>query len=293
MSWKTPICQAFWKIVERSDNKIVRVPPKSKISEELNIPYIDDGKGSHLLDIYYPEGAAGKLPTVIDVHGGGLMYGNKELNYNFNKYIAEYGFCVVSINYTLAPEALYGEQIKEVLAAFKWVKENADNHEHIDADRAFAMGDSAGGFLVAHAALANKSETLCKYYKAEQSGLELRAIGLQFPMLQMNKGAMPWAIGDTVIGKGYKKKPYLMLEDTEQLAKLPPVWLLSTEEDMIKSSSFYTEAFLKRTGHDYEFCFFDKCEEHSLPHVFNIQHPEYKQGVEANDRMVKFFKAHM
>ena len=36
-----------------------------------------DGNKYHLLDIYYPENAAEKLPVIIDIHGGGLMYAEK------------------------------------------------------------------------------------------------------------------------------------------------------------------------------------------------------------------------
>lgn len=44
-----------------------------------DIPYISDGNKYHLLDIYYPENAAEKLPVIIDIHGGGLMYAEKRL----------------------------------------------------------------------------------------------------------------------------------------------------------------------------------------------------------------------
>ncbi len=33
----------------------------------------------HVLDVYRPRGAEGKLPVIIDVHGGGWIYGAKEV----------------------------------------------------------------------------------------------------------------------------------------------------------------------------------------------------------------------
>lgn len=57
------------------------------IDEFTDIPYIDDGTRAHQLDIYIPHDAimcaAHNLPVYIDVHGGGFVYGYKELNRNF------------------------------------------------------------------------------------------------------------------------------------------------------------------------------------------------------------------
>ena len=53
------------------------------IDKFTNIPYIDDGTRAHQLDIYIPHDAimlaVHNLPVYIDVHGGGFVYGYKEL----------------------------------------------------------------------------------------------------------------------------------------------------------------------------------------------------------------------
>ncbi|MEK6781430.1 MAG: hypothetical protein AABY93_06970 [Bacteroidota bacterium] len=38
-----------------------------------NIPYNNDNLPKHLLDIYLPPNAKGKLPLVIFIHGGGWL----------------------------------------------------------------------------------------------------------------------------------------------------------------------------------------------------------------------------
>ncbi|MFR2314121.1 MAG: alpha/beta hydrolase [Bifidobacterium sp.] len=47
------------------------------------------------------EGAA--LPVIVDFHGGGLYYGNKENNECRDMLLARQGFAVVNANYRLVP----------------------------------------------------------------------------------------------------------------------------------------------------------------------------------------------
>ena len=43
-----------------------------------DIAYAGGGK-YNLLDVYYPKGASGKLPVIVSIHGGGYVYGTKEV----------------------------------------------------------------------------------------------------------------------------------------------------------------------------------------------------------------------
>ena len=71
------------------------------IDKFTNIPYIDDGTRAHQLDIYIPHDAimlaVHNLPVYIDVHGGGFVYGYKELNRNFCIALARRGFAVIPV----------------------------------------------------------------------------------------------------------------------------------------------------------------------------------------------------
>ena len=42
-----------------------------------NIPYGDNER--NILDVYRPKDHRGKLPVIVSVHGGGWVYGNKEI----------------------------------------------------------------------------------------------------------------------------------------------------------------------------------------------------------------------
>ena len=91
------------------------------IDEFTDIPYIDEGTRAHQLDIYIPHDAimcaARNLPVYIDVHGGGFVYGYKELNRNFCIALARRGFAVISISYRVYPQADFLGQLQDVNAA--------------------------------------------------------------------------------------------------------------------------------------------------------------------------------
>ena len=76
------ILGAFWQNTKRMDDeRIATLTPPSGVTEINNIPYLDDGHIHHQFDVYFPEGTkeTDRLPVIIDIHGGGWMYGDKEL----------------------------------------------------------------------------------------------------------------------------------------------------------------------------------------------------------------------
>ena len=75
------ILTRFWQITEKKDKaRLSKQRPADGIDGRFDIPYINDGETEHLLDVYFPENTKENLPAIIDIHGGGWMYGNKELN---------------------------------------------------------------------------------------------------------------------------------------------------------------------------------------------------------------------
>lgn len=72
--------EVLWNYMDYYDtNRLKKQTESAGVTVKKDIPYISDGNKYHLLDIYYPENAAEKLPVIIDIHGGGLMYAEKRL----------------------------------------------------------------------------------------------------------------------------------------------------------------------------------------------------------------------
>ena len=116
-----------------------------------DIPYLDDTIRGHLLDLYLPHDAVIRqgrtLPVYVDIHGGGFVYGYKELNRNFNVTLAQHGFAVFSLNYRPAPQTDFLGQLRDIAAGLAWIAGHGDAYP-IDLNHVFLTGDSAGGALV-------------------------------------------------------------------------------------------------------------------------------------------------
>lgn len=112
------------------------------------------------VDLYRPEG--GSVPTrtaVLLVHGGGWMVGDRAMMGALGAEFAGRGFLAVAVEYRLVKEAPWPAQRDDVVAAARWVAENAATLG-IDADRIVIAGASAGGHLalMATAALGGKAK---------------------------------------------------------------------------------------------------------------------------------------
>ena len=106
------------------------------------------------LDIYYParaEGSREVLPTVVWVHGGAWVSGDKSHIANYLKILAGHGYTTVGVNYSLAPEKIYPTPVKQVNAALAYLARDASRF-HVDGSKFFLAGDSAGSQIAAQLA---------------------------------------------------------------------------------------------------------------------------------------------
>lgn len=106
------------------------------------------------LDVYRPkEPPDGRLPAVIQVHGGGWLSGSRfEQGIPLLNHLCANGWVGFNIDYRLSPKATWPDHIVDVKRAITWAREHADEHG-IDPDRIAITGGSAGGHLTALAGL--------------------------------------------------------------------------------------------------------------------------------------------
>jgi arylformamidase len=114
-----------------------------------NIRYVDNGHPRHVLDVYTPEKpAAGPLPVIFWVHGGGWQAGDKGDVALKPKVLTERGFVFVSTNYRLLPEVGMAELLGDVAKSLGWVHRNIARYGG-DPARIFVGGHSSGAQVVA------------------------------------------------------------------------------------------------------------------------------------------------
>lgn len=124
------------------------------ISSRIDIAY---GEAAiEKLDIHLPAGVAGterRLPLIVWTHGGGFLSGSKEQLANYLRIMAEGGYTVAGIDYTLAPAARHPTPTRQANAALAFLLGRAEEF-NIDPERIFLAGDSAGSHISAQLGLA-------------------------------------------------------------------------------------------------------------------------------------------
>jgi acetyl esterase/lipase len=106
--------------------------------------YADD---KDKLDLYLPEGRR-NAPVIVWYYGNQLMGGDKSEDAFVGRRLASAGFVTAVVNYRLSPGVSHPAHVQDAAASVAWVKRHIAEYGG-DADRVFASGYSAGGYLVA------------------------------------------------------------------------------------------------------------------------------------------------
>ncbi|HIE99090.1 MAG TPA: alpha/beta hydrolase, partial [Fuerstia sp.] len=120
--------------------------PKS-VRQHLNVVYAEYGHRKVLADIFVPRTEKTKLPTIVVVHGGGWLNGDKTKFRALALNLAKRGFVTAAIEYRLGGESHFPATIHDCNAAVRFLRANASRYR-TDPDRIAAVGGSAGGHLV-------------------------------------------------------------------------------------------------------------------------------------------------
>ena len=142
------------------------VPPTDVKTVE-NVSYGSCDKW-HLLDLYRPKDAEGKLPVLLNIHGGAWVYGDKKVYAPYCMYLAAQGFAVVNASYRLAPKNTFPAPLEDVGAMVEWVVDHAEEYG-LDLSNLFFVGDSAG----AHLATAYTAVQLNEAYANDFPGIKV------------------------------------------------------------------------------------------------------------------------
>ncbi|OTP22200.1 alpha/beta hydrolase [Enterococcus mundtii] len=96
-------------------------------------------------DLYYPKTSKQAVPVVLWVHGGGYVGGDKSGIKEFaTRLVADSSVAFISMNYELAPDAPYPNQLKQVNEVVQFLLEKKQAYPMLDLSKFFIGGDSAG-----------------------------------------------------------------------------------------------------------------------------------------------------
>lgn len=110
---------------------------------------IEGPRGPIPLRAYRPTRRRPEIPALIYAHCGGGVVGDLETSHAFCSLLARtLGGPVVSVDYRLAPEHRFPTGLEDVLAAYRWTRDNAARLGAPEG-RAAIGGDSIGGNFAA------------------------------------------------------------------------------------------------------------------------------------------------
>jgi acetyl esterase/lipase len=112
--------------------------------------------GGQRLDLLTPS-AAGRLPLVVYLPGGGFVAAPRGAARRERGFIAAAGYAVASVTYrTIRQHATYADALADIRAAVSHLTQQADQYG-IEPGRIAVWGQSAGGYLASLAGLSDPS----------------------------------------------------------------------------------------------------------------------------------------
>ena len=255
-----------------------------------NISYGEDPK-YQLLDVYRPKGKEGKLPVIISVHGGGWVYGDKEVYQFYCMSLAQRGFAVVNFSYRLAPENKFPSSLEDTNTVCQFVMDHSEEYG-FDLDNIFAVGDSAGAHnLSLYAAILTNKEYSGNYPFMPPKGFKLKAIALNCGafLIDVSKEDLTSQLMDDFLPQGGSEEEIHLISPIYHICEnYPPVFLMSAVDDFLKNQPgiIIPEFTKKEIPFVYHF-FGDK--QNRLGHVFHCN-IRLKDATICNDEECNFFK---
>lgn len=140
---------------DRRDEDLLNLD-KIKI-KYLDVPYATLSSAQKM-DIFLPENKKGPFSTIVFIHGGAWMRGDKR--FQLTNPILEAlkrGYAAVTINYRLSNEAIFPAAIEDAKASIRFLRGNAKKY-NLNSDKIFVFGRSAGANLAALIGTTNKTK---------------------------------------------------------------------------------------------------------------------------------------
>ena len=257
--------------------------PPDDVVRETDISYGTDP--AQALDIYYPAGAAGPLPAIISVHGGGFVYGDKERYQFYCMSLAQRGFAVVNYSYRLAPEHRFPAQLQDTNMVMRMI----GGLSMIDMNNLFMVGDSAGAQLASQFCAALNNPAYAELLGLEPPPVRVRACALNCGLYSFDLKK------DRMMARCYFDGPAKSCADKMDLfghitEDFPPAFIMTSTGDFLRARAEPLAARLAELGVENELHVYG--DEMTRPgHVFhcNIRDP---LGARCNDDECRFFMRH-
>lgn len=283
-----------WRLADTMRDEGLTTPEEIKRYDNLSYgPYGE----ANLLDIYVQKTVTAPQATIVNIHGGGWVYGSKEIYQYYCMQLALRGFTVVNINYRLAPENLFPAAVEDINAVMTFLAKEGEKYM-ADAKRLVLVGDSAGGQLVSHYATVATNPDFAALFDFTVPDIKIRALGLNCGAYDGKTMATGGNDGLFVAYLGGVEKE-LSAETIEKVDTLkyitgafPPAFVMSAVNDFLVSGVEPMYDFLRSRGVPCEKKIYGSADRMDIAHVFHVD-CKLEEAELCNDDECAFFRKYV
>ena len=264
------------------------------LKEHRDIPYMNRAGKELKMDVFEPEVPKGtELPVIVNVHGGGLIEGDKSFSVGFCRQLAKRGYLVFSLEYRLIPDVRVYEQFDDVCAGMDCVGRKLVDFD-VDFTRIYLAAESAGAYLATYVAAMKKSVALQEAVGYKPARMNFKAMGLISGMFYTTRrDSLGWFLSRSIYGRDEKSRrmaEYTNPEHPEIIYNIPPCYLVTSKADMLER---YTLDFAGELGNKgVEHYLRHMGSDPKLIHAFPVLRPDLPESERVIDEIVGWFKRH-
>jgi acetyl esterase len=234
----------------------VQAAPIDKLPVQEEWITVPADVGDVRVRIVRPHDADGTLPVVLYMHGGGWVLGNARTHDRLVRELASGANAAVAfVEYDRSPEAPYPVAIEQGYATARWITREGDAHG-LDAERMAVAGDSVGGNMTAALTLmaADRGDVRfvhqSMYYPVTDAAMDTGSYSQFAEGYFLTAKSMAWFWDAYAPDLERRSEPYaspLRARD-EQLAELPPAFVIVDEADVLRDEGEAYAARLRKAG---------------------------------------------
>jgi len=275
-----------WKKGDDIRDKGLTDPDNVEIIDNINY---GDSSVNNLLTLHRAK-IKGLLPVIVDIHGGGYFYGDKERYHYYCSELASYGFAVINFNYHLAPDWMFPKPLEDTALVFKWMTENAKEYR-LDINNVFIVGDSAGAQLTSQYAAILSNPEYEKLFDFEvNKNYTVQAIVCNCGMYDILNDPSNKRLS-FYYGKDFKNRSSRLDVLKYIDSNYPPTLVMTSNGDFLKDNGEPFAKYLTSKGVENEYHYYDP-KDRQLGHVFHIA-IRTEEAIQCNDRECQFMKEHL
>ncbi len=198
----------------------------------------------------------GTLPVIVFIHGGGWVLGGLDTHDRIARSLAaDTGAAVVSVDYTLSPEARYPQPVGECVAVVKDLRTHAEQWGIDPNDISFA-GDSGGANMAFGTYLHLRDEERCSqgirclllFYGAFglRDSMSMRLLGGEWD--GMSEEGYAYYLDRYLRDPSDRSAPYFDILGNDLTHDIPPCYIAAAELDPLRDDSRTLSAMLEVAG---------------------------------------------